>query len=177
MQSATGALVDLRRVTRDDIFRPTPCTRWLVGDLVAHMQDSADVAAEVLGGTEVPSGPIGDVGKTIETFHALLTLNPRPDMHATIGDRQLEDRLFLAAMTLEFEIHAWDLRVSLGEEAPVDDYTAQVLMPWCEVLIPRPRGPEFGPILAASSASPGARLLALLGRRSGAALRPAQKVL
>ena len=181
---AVKASVELvSQVTPDDLGRPTPCSQWTLGELLAHMtvQHRGFAAAAAGRGADPrvwqPGSPAADpVGGYAEAAEAVL---------AAFAEEGAADRQFalpeIAAGTtfpgrqamgfhfVDYVVHGWDVARSLGAGFEPDP---QVLAVALEVARAVPDGPSrLGPGSAfrppvAAPAQAGAldQIVALLGR-------------
>lgn len=159
----------------DEWALPTPCPDWDVRTVVAHV---------VLGEAQVPDAVDGRPMFTERSMEvSILGRDPVAAWRGT-ALRAIEavrradpDRLVAhpggsvpLARVLGFRIvenlaHAWDIGVARGEPPELDAELAEWAL---DFLLPHVRGladaDAFGPIVAPLHDTPGARLLALLGR-------------
>jgi uncharacterized protein (TIGR03086 family) len=157
---ATGYLLDaVEQVGPAHLAAPTPCARWTVRELLAHLGDSTAALLDAVDG-EVPLEPVPG-GPVAEQAQRLLAALDRPRRPIRIGDRVLRHDLFVAAAALELAVHGWDLNTAMHRPHPIPETLAQQLID-----ANAPTGPpEFGPpTTPPPSASPAQRLLASLGR-------------
>ncbi|MEI5673534.1 MULTISPECIES: TIGR03086 family metal-binding protein [unclassified Nocardioides] len=165
---ASGALTGVSTV---DLDRPTPCHRWSLGSLLAHMDDSLDAFLEAAEGVVAvaPPAPAPDrVGTLREKACALLGawVGPRPG-EVLVGDAAVASRVLVAAAALEITVHGWDVAEATGSPRRVPAELAAGLLDAAGALVDaRDRGVRFGPAYAVpGDAPPDVRLLAFLGRR------------
>lgn len=113
----------------DDLRRPTPCSGWLVGNLLAHQlgQDRA-FAAALRGGasglSEWASVPVGDdvpgpllaalADQEIALTGFAASGRTTIWMPEILPDRPLPADRALAAHLVDLLVHSWDLGVSVG---------------------------------------------------------------
>ena len=157
---------------------PTPCYEWNVKEIVAHV---------VLGEAHLPAVLSGETANTQTTFAVeLLGLNPLSTWRGTaLRAIEAARRPGLVAETFELDmgpvtgrqllgyritdnvIHAWDVAIGVGRAVPIDDHYADWLLEfWQPVATQMSDSDFFGePLEPPEGASPGVRLLALLGRR------------
>jgi uncharacterized protein (TIGR03086 family) len=160
----------------DDFTRPTPCSEWDVGGLVAHSIGAMHYYARLAGGDE----RVRPVVIEIATVDDML---PRFDAAAAAGvaawsepgvlDRQvrmvlgrMRGRDALAVHIGDLAVHAWDLGEARGVavELPAP-LAAAVLTTWEDVFVRLDRGTAFSrEVTAPDGASPTARLVAYCGR-------------
>jgi uncharacterized protein (TIGR03086 family) len=162
--------VTLNDVADADLSRRTPCERWDLGQLLAHMEDALDAFAEGAHGNvdlhhRVPATV--RVANLQRKACALLAAwsGDAPD-HVTIGEHSLETPVVVLAAALEITVHGWDVGEALGTHRPIPDDLAQRLLLVAEALVADDdRGELFGtPRPVPSDAADEIRLLGFLGR-------------
>jgi uncharacterized protein (TIGR03086 family) len=168
--------VVLAGVTCEALHRPTPCTDWDLGQLLAHMEDALDAFTEAAGGrvdrgtpappADQPAG-LPRVARLREKACALLGAwsGPTPADVDVAGDG-VDSQLLLAAAALEITVHGWDVGEALGGAPPVPERLAVRLLEVAGVLVqPEDRAVRFRPPRpVAPDAGGSERLLAFLGR-------------
>ncbi|MCW2764527.1 MAG: hypothetical protein JWO11_486 [Nocardioides sp.] len=162
--------VALADVTDDALARPTPCSAWTLGRLLAHMEDALDAFTEAAAGSVRvdPPGPATDpVGVVGEKACALLGawMRATPAV-VVVGDRGLDSGLLVGTAALEITVHGWDVSQATGRTARIPEALAAGLLPIArQVVVAADRGIRFDhPRHAAECASHDIRLLAYLGR-------------
>ena len=162
--------VTLHEVTDADLARRTPCERWDLGQLLAHMEDALDAFAEGAHGAvdlhaRVPVRV--RVGNLQQKACALLAAWSReaPD-HVTIGDHRLDTPVVVLAAALEITVHGWDVGRATGALPDLPDDLAQALMPVAQaVVLPADRPDRFeAPRRTGPTAGSADVLLGFLGR-------------
>lgn len=178
----------LATVTPDALARPTPCARWRLGDLLAHMEDSLDAFTEAAAGSvhpmpRRPSAPGDLLGAVRSKATALLGAwtphHPGYDVASVrMGTHSLPPDIVAGLAALEIAVHGWDVGRSTGLGAVLPPALARDLEPWAHALVVedlqtpvRGPGPERArrfapPIDEAADGDPATRLLGLVGRRS-----------
>ena len=172
-QATTYALAVVAQVSEDDLDRPTHCTDWTIGDLLAHLVDVAEALRK-----------LADTG-TLE-----LTAKQRPDSNIVnaVRDRMdaLIDRLNGGAETIEsagvtepdwvdnaaisgaveFTTHGWDISAALGQPRQIPDALAKPLLAITSQAIDNAnRAPQFAPPVDVDPSHPSSdQLLGFLGR-------------
>lgn len=175
--------VALSDVRDDDLGRPTPCGRWDLGPLLAHMEDALDAFAEGATGRvdltdRVPAHV--RVDRLREKACALLAAWSRPGAPTTvrIGPHAIETYVVAQAATLEVAVHGWDVAQSVGTCRPIPPRLATGLLPVAESLVAQAgRGDQFAPPRPVPAEAPAQeRLLGFLGRdaRAGINASPRQ---
>ena len=162
--------VALADVADHVLDRPTPCSEWSLGELLAHMEDALDAF------TEAAAGAV-DVGSTTPSGIRVLDLQRKACTllgawsHAVPGDvrvggHDLGSRLLVATAALEVTVHGWDVGQATGRRARIPDDLARDLIGVARLVVaPADRGVRFArPRAAASDAAYDVRLLAFLGR-------------
>ncbi|WP_195908215.1 TIGR03086 family metal-binding protein [Nostocoides sp. HKS02] len=165
---------NLRLVTADDLERPTPCTRWRLGELLWHLDDSLAAmgeAAQTSSLTLVPTlAPVAglDLVESIgqRTRGLLGHWHPPRGGGVAMGLRHLPREVVGAVGALEITLHAWDVGQALGSRRPIPPGLAADLWPVARRHITaadRPR--RFASALTVQAgAGPADRLLAHAGR-------------
>ncbi|HWM73072.1 MAG TPA: TIGR03086 family metal-binding protein [Nocardioides sp.] len=164
--------VILHEVTDADLPRRTPCERWDLGQLLAHMEDALDAFSEGAHGAvdlhdRVPVRV--RVGNLQQKACALLAdwTRETPD-EVRIGSYRLETPVVVLAAALEITVHGWDVGQALGVDRRIPEALAHGLLPVAEALLAESdRGSQFGaPRPAPADAPYDARLLGFLGRET-----------
>jgi len=162
--------VTLHEVSDADLPRRTPCERWDLGQLLAHMDDALDALSEgAHGAVDLhPRVPVRvRVGSLQQKACALLAAwdQETPD-HVTIGDQRLETPVVVRAAALEIAVHGWDVGLAIGADRPIPLELARGLLPVAESLLAESdRGSQFGaPRPVPADAPDDQRLLGFLGR-------------
>jgi uncharacterized protein (TIGR03086 family) len=161
---------------------PTPCHAWDLAALLAHMRDSLDALCEAADVGVVAldaGGPAGDRAAgaagddpvealRVRACHLLAGWSRRdhPD-RVDVGGAPLASDLLAVTGALEVAVHGWDVAAACGRPRPLPDGLAAALLLRAPLLVdPDDRPGRFAPALPLPpGASPGDRLLALLGRR------------
>jgi uncharacterized protein (TIGR03086 family) len=172
-RSVTYALGAVSDVCAEDLTCPTPCRSWNLRALLAHFIESVDeLRLDVdpgYGPVPVVIGGMELVGVFRERAGGLLGAWAA----AGCAERALAiDELSLAASTvawvgaIEIAVHAWDVSQACGAARPVPpELAGEVLDAALRLVTPQTRHPHFAArIPAQSSADPGSRLVAFLGR-------------
>ena len=174
--AATGALVD--RLEAADMTRPTPCLAWDVRALVNHVIANNSLYAAAAVGEAVEWGHrdldwVGDdaQGAYIRSADAVIAAFGAADLDA---DLDMPFGRFATAQALAVHFvdvltHGWDLAVATGQDAALDPELAAVAIDIVGFYPPDVFGTEqfFAEGLPApDDASPGERLVAMLGRHA-----------
>lgn len=164
----------LQRVTPDSLHGPTPCNRWDLAALLAHLEDSVrtlQAAAEV-GHVSLTPTAAGDAEHAVQSVKwragALLgawAMNDGAEVVFVAG-RPLAAGTLISTGALEIAVHGWDVARACGCELPIPSALAGALLPLVPLLVSEvDRGTRFAPVVAVPPwASPGDRLVAALGR-------------
>jgi uncharacterized protein (TIGR03086 family) len=164
----------LAGVTDERLAAPTPCSRWLLGDLLDHMADSLDAFTEASTGlvpvTAVPTNGARAAGARVELLRTractLLGAWSGPAA-ATIwlDDRALTADVVLGAGALEITLHGWDVGQATGVGVPIPEALAADLLPLARSLIGTgDRGLRFAREVTPRGHSPVEALLGFSGR-------------
>ena len=162
----------LADVHPDHVDRPTPCTGWTLGRLLAHMEDALDAFTEAAAGrveVEPVAGTSGGVEALREKACALLgawTAARPASEQVEVGDLGLDAPLLVASAALEITLHGWDVGQSTGRRTRIPDELAGRLLPIAHrVIDPADRGPRFAdPRPTPTEAASDVRLLSWTGR-------------
>lgn len=168
----------LQQVGDDQWAQPTPCEEWDVRAVSAHV---------VVGDSQVPAIVNGGGADLVAyTNPSILGPNPLATWRGTVlaafealravGDLSIERPHPLGMMPLaqvvsyritDALVHAWDIGQAIGVESELPDELAEHCLDfWFPVATQLERSGYFAaPSEPASDATPGERLLALLGRR------------
>lgn len=173
------ALTAAQGVLPHMLARRTPCASWDLGMLLLHLADSLAALHEGMAGGHVArcsdpaAGAVDPVSELrVQAVRVLRASAARGAV--TVGDRRLQGDLMAAAGAVEVAVHGWDIAQATGEARPIPPVLAADLLAVCPLVLPAPpRGPLFAePVEAPPDASPGDRLVALLGRRPAVGPRP-----
>lgn len=169
-RSLAYTCVALADVPGTDLARSTPCSRWTLGALLAHMGDALDAFLEAAGGivAVTPPAPAADpVGDLREKAGALLGAWVRATPAGVrVGDAELASSVLVTAAALEIAVHGWDVGQATGRSRRVPPGLARGLLAAAGVLVDAgDRGVRFGPAREVPEDAPDdVRLLAFLGR-------------
>ena len=163
--------VALAAVRPTTLTRRTPCVRWDLGALLAHMDDALDAFLKAAGGIVAAAPAWTGAGRptALDSLQhkasALLgTWSAAGPAHDSVlvGGAAVDTGLLVAAASLELNVHGWDVAAALDLHHPVPDALAAALLPVARATadaqhfaapLPVPRG-----------APDDVRLLAALGR-------------
>jgi uncharacterized protein (TIGR03086 family) len=181
---AVRASVDaVEGITALDLSRPTPCSEWTLGDLLAHMtvQHRGFTAAAAGRGADpavwkagAPSpDPVADYAMAAELVIAAFA-EPGVLERGFAIPEIMPGMEFPAPQAISFHfidyvVHGWDVARALGQPYELDADLVQAAVPVAEAVPEGERrlrpGAAFRPGLAApDDASPMNRILAMLGR-------------
>ena len=153
----------------------TPCRRWDLSALLAHMEESLDAIVEMATGSLalVPGPGPADGGLTgrVERLQlkacALLATWSHETTAAASGSVLVHDRpaptpLLMTAASLEIAVHGWDVHRAVGSGRPFPEELARALLP----VVPHVVDPRHfaSPIPSSPDSGPGQALLGLVGR-------------
>ena len=167
-------------VTPAHLCLPTPCDRWRLGDLLAHMEDSLDAFAEGAGGAislrSAAPAPLEERITTLQTKACGLlgawAASTTPLVE--VGGRPMPVGTISRLAAVEIAVHGWDVGRTTGAGDAIPAGLAEALLPTALALAIEQHG-EFGPpVPVPADAGPDRRLLALLGRRSSYRSREAR---
>jgi uncharacterized protein (TIGR03086 family) len=176
-------LGSLSCVTPASLSSPTPCAAWDLAALLAHVSDSLAVVhdAVVTGcvSLELAAPPQGiPADGLVATLRAqasqLLATSAAAgaDRSVVIADRWLAGRTMAAAGAVEIAVHGWDIAEACHRRRPIPAGLATSILAVVPLVVTEvTRGVQFSvPVAPAPQATPGDRLVALLGRDPAASL-------
>jgi uncharacterized protein (TIGR03086 family) len=161
--------------------RPTPCGNWDLRGLLHHLNDSLAALHEAAGGgrvalqpTAADDSPAADPVPIFRERAARLlgawsgTIGD--DRVVLVGGLPLAAGVVAATGAVELTVHGWDVSQACGQHRPIPDALATELLELCPLLVPTgAHAPLFAArVTVPPSASPGDRLVALLGRHPAA---------
>ena len=170
-------LGSLSCVTPASLASPTPCAAWDLAALLAHVSDSLAVVHDAIvtgcvslepaaQPQEIPADGLvaalrAQAGQLLATSAAA-----GADRPVVIADRRLAGPTMAAAGALEIAVHGWDIAEACHRRRPIPPGLATSILPVVPLVVSEvTRGVQFsGPVGPASQATPGDRLVALLGR-------------
>ncbi|MEZ0577398.1 TIGR03086 family metal-binding protein [Nocardioides sp. MH1] len=162
----------LATVTPAHLCLPTPCDRWRLGDLLAHMEDSLDAFAEGALGTiglhSAAPAPLDERITALQTKACGLlgAWSAATTDVVEVGGQPMAVGTITRLAALEIAVHGWDVGRTTDAGLPLPEAFARDLLPTALALAIEHDG-EFGPAVPVpADAGPERRLLALLGRRS-----------
>jgi uncharacterized protein (TIGR03086 family) len=158
----------LRRLTEDDLSRPTPCTEYAVGAVGQHVVRSMVLLAAVAG--EQIDGPAaGRLEEQVTvTAEAALAAWRRRGLSGTVavGRSSLPASLAVEIIPLELLVHGWDIAQATGDDLDVPPEVAgYVLSRARELITEDKRGRSFAAeVPAGPQATALGQLIAFTGR-------------
>jgi uncharacterized protein (TIGR03086 family) len=169
------ALAVSQHVTAERFAHPTPCSRWDLGTLLLHVNDSLEILQEgidagcvgVVPPDEQPI-PLSDLLSTFRSRACRLVrtcATARAEGSVRVADAPFPVSVMAATGALEMAVHGWDVAQACASPYRVPDDLALRLLdlaPW--VVDDATRGSLFAPPVATPSNRPGDRLVAQLGR-------------
>lgn len=162
----------LAQVTDEDLNTSTPCSEWVVGDLITHVVDGNRHVAEMLGDGKPLREASGDRMRAHrDAAAAANTAFARPDLDSTtvtLPFGEIPAVMFAGIRAGDLYVHAWDLAVAIGADTDLDrDLGEAIFAATAPVLTPSLRG-EGGPFGAeqpcADDRPVADRMAAFLGR-------------
>ena len=158
----------LRRLTEDDLARPSPCTEYTVGEVGQHLVRSmvllASVAGERLGSPA--AGPLE--GQVTATAEAALAAWRRRGLGGSVavGRSTLPASLAVEIIPLELLVHGWDIARATRSEIDIPPEVAGYVLGRARELVTEDkRGRSFAAeVPAGPAATVLERLIAFTGR-------------
>lgn len=162
----------LALVTDDLLDTSTPCAEWDLRELLVHMDDSLTSLHEAgavrrVWLTSAPEpGGVALVDRLRQRACQLLADWSTGHGDVLVEGRPLSTPVLTSVGALEVAVHGWDVASACGATRSIPDALAEDLLRLAPVLVTAADRPaRFGvPLEVASSAAPGERLLAYLGR-------------
>jgi uncharacterized protein (TIGR03086 family) len=185
MGSHTGALAllagaisytlsECERLTPGEMSLLTPCPRWDLDALLAHLAASmADLEAAVRTGAVDPDEPQGppEPGNPLETLRdraaALLCVCfgfTGEEQFVAVGGLPVPAGLVACTGAVEIAVHGWDVSAARGRGHPIPPRLAAPMLGLCPLIVAGREGLFAEPVQVPAGASPGDRLVGYLGR-------------
>ena len=181
---AVRASVDVvSGITAADLSRPTPCTGWTLGDLVAHMtvQHKGFAAASAGRGADPEvwkvsapgADPVADYAMAAElvisAFAEPGVLERRFALPEIMPGVEFPGAQAVSFHFIDYVVHGWDVARALGQKYELGADLVEAAVPVAEAVPAGERrlrpGAAFRPGLPAPvCAGPMDRILAMLGR-------------
>ena len=162
-----------------DMTLPTPCTDWDLAMLLAHLSASmADLETAIRTGTldlERPPDRGGDPVETLrdqaaELLCAVYAYDGATRVVAVAG-LPVPAGLVACTGAVEIAVHGWDVAAARGGACrlipPIPAVLATRMLGLCPLVVAGREGLFAGPVEVPAQASPGDRLVGLLGRDPG----------
>lgn len=176
-------LGSLSYVTPASLSGPTPCAAWDLAALLAHVSDSLAALHDAVATGCVSLEPAaqtqaipadGLVAALRAQAAQLLAASAASgaDRPVAIADRRLAGRTMAAVGAVEIAVHGWDIAEACHCRRPIPPALATSILAVVPLVVTEvTRGFQFAaPVVPAPHATPGDRLLALLGRNPAASL-------
>jgi len=155
-------------VPADGLDRPTPCSRWNLGQLLEHTIESLTLLTDAVA----PEGPARSEASWSQAITDLAARSRRAWQAPGVMDRTIELPIgsvpapAAASITrLEAVVHGWDISQATGEAAEIPDTLARPVLEFARQAIDDgSRGDNFAAALDVGL-TPSAQLVAFLGRK------------
>jgi uncharacterized protein (TIGR03086 family) len=171
------ALGECDRLAPGELSLPTPCARWDLNALLAHLAASmADLEAAIRTGAADPGGPSGEPGPgdPLETLRdraaGLLCVCfgfTGDDQFVAVGGLPMPAGLVACTGAVEIAVHGWDVSAARGRGHPVPARLAVPMLSLCPLIVAGREGLFAEPVQVPTEATPGDRLVGFLGRPLG----------
>jgi uncharacterized protein (TIGR03086 family) len=171
------ALGSLTCVTPGFLACPTPCATWDLATLLQHINDSLAALHEGIATGCVSLAPAAetadDPGCLVATFRdrasqllAVSATAGNQDRCVAIADRSLAGSIVTAVGAVEIAVHGWDVAEACRCRRPIPSALATGILKIIPLVVTdATRDARFAtPVTVSPLASPGDRLIALLGR-------------
>jgi uncharacterized protein (TIGR03086 family) len=169
---ALGSLAD---VTPGLLPGPTPCAGWDLATLLEHMSDSLAALYEGLAtgcvglAPAMARDPAGRLVAAVreQATRLLVASALAEEADIAIADRWLAASMVTAVGAVEVAAHGWDIAEACGGHRPIPPALAAGILDLVPLVVTDDaRDARFAaPVDVSPRASPGDRLVALLGRR------------
>ncbi len=169
------ALGECDRLAPGEMPLPTPCARWDLAALLAHLTESmADLEAGIrTGRLEVPPGRVPGAGAAgpldglRDRAAGLLCVCfgfSGPDQFVAVGGLPLPAGIVACTGAVEIAVHGWDVSAARGRDRPIPPRLAGRMLDLCPLLVAGREGLFAAPVEVPAQAEPGDRLVGYLGR-------------
>lgn len=165
-------------VSVSDLTRTTPCEQWTVAQVLQHAAGDQRAYAYFLTGAD---GPVGDpfapdgvldvsplelVGPALEASgRAYADVNPDGEAPTPLPQGVLPAQTAAGAAALDAAVHAWDIAMATGQDSPLDDDLAALILPTAHALVePLRQWGAYAAIVPGSDGGAADELLRYLGR-------------
>ena len=159
----------LRGIGDGDLDRPTPCSKFTIGRLVAHLIGSLSSLGAMAGTVVRPveTGPVESrvafaAQQALEAWH-------QRGLEGTVklGERDIPAGFAAGILSLELLIHAWDFAVATGQSVTVSEEVTHYVLDLAQQII-SPQARHGGSFADAVEVGPDVdilgRLIAFTGR-------------
>ncbi|MGA9345198.1 MAG: TIGR03086 family metal-binding protein, partial [Nocardioidaceae bacterium] len=152
-RAVSYARVSFHAVVPASLGAPTPCSRWDLGRLLVHMEDSLctlQAAADVGQVAMIPAEPDDPDHPVVSLKWRACALLGAWSAHdgaelVSVAGSPLAAQTLVAAGALEIAVHAWDVARACGSELPIPGALAEALLSLVPHLISElDRGTRFG---------------------------------
>jgi uncharacterized protein (TIGR03086 family) len=166
-----------------DLARPTPCSDWTLGELLAHMtaQHNGFAAAAAGDGADLVhwqtgapvADPVGEyaaaAARVIAAFAAAGALAGEFVLPEISPKLRFPAAEAIGFHLVDYVVHGWDVARALGQAYDVEPDVLAAALTIAQAVPDGDRrrqpGAAFAPRVAASSGGPLGQIVALLGRR------------
>ena len=133
----------LAKVSDERLDSPTPCTDWVVADLLSHVFEVQTRTPTALGASMDLAAPRTAVGweRLISQAEQVLAVSGRLGETVTSGFGQMPAAVMLSVATADCLTHTWDLSRALGVDHGVPDDAALAALEFMRPLDELLRGP------------------------------------
>lgn len=165
-----GTLQEVRPALLD---RPTPCHRWNLRALLAHLNDSllalheAAESGEVGLDVSIVDGDPVDLARARAGRLLGAWASARSPSPVSVAQSPLTAGIVVATGALELAVHSWDVARACGGNRPMPPELAQELLELAPFFVTGADRPALfaEPVAVPVGATADERLLAFLGRR------------
>jgi uncharacterized protein (TIGR03086 family) len=167
-------LSECDRLAPGEMSLATPCARWDLSALLAHLAASmADLEAAIRTGAVDPDEPSAEPGRgdPLETLRdqaaRLLCVCfgfTGEEQFVAVGGLPLPAGLVACTGAVEIAVHGWDVSAARGRGHPIPPRLAVPMLGLCPLIVAGREGLFATPVRVPAGASPGDRLVGFLGR-------------
>lgn len=165
-------------VSVSDLTLATPCEQWTVAQVLQHAAGDQRAYAYFLTGADGPSGdpfapdgaldgtPLELVGPALDASGlAYADVDPDGEAPTPLPQGVLPARTAAGAAALDAAVHAWDIAMATGQESPLDDGLAALILPTAHALVePLRQWGAYAAIVPGAADGAADELLRYLGR-------------
>lgn len=163
------------RLRSREMSLPTPCARWDLRALLAHLAGSmTDLEAairtgdvDVLGEPAAPaleSDPLEALRDRAAELLCVCFGFTGGDQFVSVGGLPMPAALVTCTGAVEIAVHGWDVSAARGRGHPIPPRLAAPMLGLSPLIIAGREGLFAEPVQVPAAASPGARLVGFLGR-------------